>query len=174
MNTVPASDKIYDIYGFWHIPFWQTGWFWWSMVAVIILLSILFFSFIALYVARRRKKIKKRDFLAEVAAISIKKGLTKEEAKQFYFKLTLLLKYYFAERVESQFMGKTDKEVLRTLEKEGLFSDKFELINILFSGGERIKYAGEEALYEQLLRDKNNAIIIIKQTGQSDLSHNIH
>jgi len=174
MNTVPATDKICDIYGFWHIPFWQTGWFWWSLFAVVVLLFALFLGLRVRHFSCKRKEMTKRDIRAEISALSVEEGVTKEEAKQFYFKLTSLLKYYFSEQSEVPLIDKTDREVVRALEKQGLFSAHFEVIHAIFTGGERIKYAGEAALYEQLLRDKNNAIIIIKQTGQSDLSHNIH
>jgi hypothetical protein len=163
-----AGKEFYDIYGTWHVPFWQTSLFKWS----ILLLMFLVLFCISLYVLRKYLYPKKELTAWERALYALTQFSTmpiknKDEGKQFYFAVTMILKKYFQERFQIDVVGKTDDEVILFLQKGEFPNDLFPLVQEIFSGSFTIKYANEQALKEQIDRDLCNACLIVKRTKLS-------
>ena len=164
-----TEQGLYDIYGTWHIPFWQTKIFW-----AIIIALISFLCFCVVWYCVRRFFWKKHDetfydkALRELHVLLLTKVINKEDGKLFYFKITAILKTYLDNRYGFTLAGKTDQEVILFLEKSCFPSELLSSARDIFTGCLRIKYADEQAVQDQVARDFHSAELIIKQTCPSD------
>jgi len=169
MNTSNKIQDLYDIYGMWHMPFWQTKAFWGTMVTFFVILLVAIVGYLLFRCCRRKKTQFSWDkALYELSGLTIDVEPTKEHGKQFYFSLTAILKTYLNERYKIMVQGKTDQELLLLLEQSSLPSDLLPFIRTILTGCLQIKYADEQALRKQLICDLDNAVILIKQTSQTD------
>jgi len=168
MNSGCSKPELYDIYGMWHIPFWQTTWF---VTLIVIFTFCLFISFVwyVLRWYRRRTDVLMpwQKALYQLNLLTIKELINKDEAKQFYFSLTSVLKTYLNELYGCGDHGKTDREVLFFLEESDFPLSLLSCMRDIFTGCTYVKYADEYALRERLVRDLGSAVMIVKQTGLS-------
>lgn len=163
-----SEQGLYDIYGIWHVPFWQTK----SFYAFVGFVCLLVLFFVARSIFKRLRAKKKLLPAWEIALQKLRELqahniATQERAKQFYGSLTVILKNYLHARYSFDAQGKTDKELLVYLRdvREHRFDNK--LVNELeeiFSGMELIKFANVQAMQEQIEKDLARTIGFIKQT----------
>lgn len=158
------KSGFYGIYGIWHVPFWQTMTFYISIG--LISASFLIF-FIWLFVKKRRAKkmviTAWDEALRLLNAINIHE-LEKNHGKEFYFTVTKILKEYFHARYGFDVLGKTDAEVLQYLMHHDFSHELLPLLQHIFSGAVEVKFAHAYALKEQLERDLNSSIYIVKSS----------
>lgn len=169
MNRAQGTPELYDIYGMWHIPFWQTRILWGSLIVllVIFLISLLAYFFIH-YRRRKRTETAWDKALHALRLLKIEDSISKEESKQFYFVLTAIIKTYVQERYDLAVKGKTDCELLLILEKSTFPPELLHYMRDIFTGCLQIKYADEQALQDQVKRDFDNALMIVKLTSLPD------
>ncbi len=157
---------LYDIYSVWHLPFWQTGWFFWGIVSVIVvsLTGAMYF----LYRWYRNKNIKPitpwEKALQTIADLQKSSYETKEKGKQCYFILTGALKNYFESRYQFPISTKTDEEVSRYLEEQLIDNTMKKELQSILQGCLLTKFANEQAMEEQIKKHLDQATSIVRST----------
>jgi Domain of unknown function (DUF4381) len=158
---------LYENYGLWHVPIWQTEKFQLvlKMSAVIILLLGVAF-FIRKYVRyRRRKRLSLWDqALADLNLLKKEHKVDALYGKEFYVTVSVLLKKYFHDRFGYDVVGKTDDEMIQYLQEHYPDTQSIDDIKALLQGSTVIKFANAQAAQEQLDHDYVRAIAIITRT----------
>jgi short subunit fatty acids transporter len=154
---------LYDVYEHVHIPFWQTSYFTYSIIALCILLIGLSIC----YYLKRRKKAQLPIWALSIDDIeSLKRNnlARADKGKEFYSELTSILKKYLYRRFAVDSIGKTDAELIRYLNAQKFSVDLTQELQEIFSGVTIIKFANVQAAQEQIDRDIQRSIMFIKKT----------
>lgn len=159
------ENGFYDIYSLWHLPFWQTHAFYYSvLVFVFILVSVICWFLVRWYF--KKKIIPKtawQDALDQLHLLQQTSYHTKKEGKLCYFAMTDIIKTYLIARYDYPLHGKTDKEVIRYLTKKEptfLAGSLKEIVD----GSLHIKFANETALEKKIVQDLEQCCSIVKKT----------
>jgi hypothetical protein len=158
---------LYENYGLWHVPFWQTQKF---KVAGQICLSLVVLCIVALltkkYLAyRKRKKLPLWDqALLELTQLKKEHKVDVVHGKEFYATVSAVLKKYFHERFGDDIIGKTDDEVVIYLKNHHKNEIMVEEMKAVLQGGIIIKFANAQAAQEQIEHDYLRAVAIIQRT----------
>lgn len=158
---------LYENYGLWHTPFWQTQKFQLMMeiggcVVALIVIAILIKKYRAY---KKRKKLSSWDqALLDLRILKRDNKVSVEHGKEFYLAISALLKKYLHERFGYDVLGKTDAEVVRYLEERHPDAALVEEINALLQGGVIIKFANAQAAQGQIEHDYVRAVAIIQRT----------
>lgn len=158
--------ELYDIYELWHVPFWQRPWFRGMVVCIII--AIVCYGCYWFY----RRFLKKKpaplspwaQALAELSKLQMQPYETKEQGKQFYFQITDILKRYIGARFNLDTYGKTDEELVSFLQGQKLTVAIKDGIADITQGCVFIKFAGQEAMQEQIKRHLDLGVHLVTQT----------
>ncbi len=161
-----TEKGLYDIYETWHIPFWQTTWFYILMYSFMSLIIIFIIYFII-------KKIKSRSqnklSFSEQALRDIELLRSQMNGKEFYIQLTAILKRYIAQRYHVDVESKTDDELIAYLGKKHFFNETLlDDISSIFAGIVTIKFAHAQASQEKMEHDYHKAIAFINQTKKEE------
>lgn len=168
-KTVKLNEKtgLYENYGLWHIPFWQTEKFKMAMqVGLLVIVLLVVAVLIKKYLAyRSRKKLPVWD-QALLALTHLKRDQKIDVAhgKEFYATVSALLKQYFFERFGYALIGKTDDEVVAYLKSNHKDDVLLEEVKAVLQGGVVIKFANAQAAQEQMEHDYLRAVGIIQRT----------
>lgn len=156
------KNGLYDIYELWHVPFWQTNWFFWVLGGVFCLLTL----GIIWYSTKRFKRPQVEISAWERARNTIEafNQLSAQDSEPFYVLLSSTLKTYLYERFSFELLGKTDQEVIEFLEKSFLDSTVCADIEKILKGGLYAKFANAQVIQEQMKQDKQRALEIITAT----------
>ncbi len=159
------SNGLYDIYPVWHVPFWQTTWFY---GAVIIIAALIFFGGLFFIVKKWFKKSAAvlppwQRALQVLQQLQQKKYRSEHDGKQCYFKLTDTIKTYLQERFDFPMQGKSDQEALIFLESQNM-PVVHDALQEIVNGCLYVKFANQQALDEQIQRHIARAIEMINQT----------
>lgn len=155
--------ELYDIYGLWHVPFWQTTWF--SVVIGILsalVIMVLVYGMVTRYLSRRPATKPWVVALQELENLS--KNIQPADSERFYTALTTLLKHYLYRRFGYSVLSKTDAQVtvyLKSVDLDPAFADTLETI---FQGSIVCKFAHQQAIKEAMHRDLAAAIAFINAT----------
>jgi hypothetical protein len=159
---------LYENYGLWHVPFWQTHKF---KMAMQICLSLVALCIVALLIKkylvyRKRKKLPIWDqALLELTHLKKEHKVDVVHGKEFYATVSAILKGYLHERFGYDVIGKTDAEVVAYLEqKQDCDNRILEEVKALLHGGVVIKFANAQAAQEQIEHDYLRAVTIIQRT----------
>jgi hypothetical protein len=161
-----VATDFYDIFDYYHIPFWQTLWFKVSVCVTVLLLIALIVYFI---VTRKKRELEPWEWATEkIQQLSLEKCLTKNDYKKFYFDLTLILKQYLHKRYAWKTVDKTDEELIEYLHKQGFDETLLEALKKMLEGAVWIKFAGNDVIKAQADADFKTAFSIIKKTISRD------
>ncbi len=157
---------LYDIYGMWYQPFWQTKIF---FIVSCIIITLLVLSLIGFLVYRYYKKHKKKipawqRALNEINHLKQQKVTTKEYGKQFYGEISVIFKTYLHSRYGFDVCGKTDYELMCCLKKQQFPKNLVANIEDIVNGGQLVKFAGQRALQKVIDRHLILSESVIKQT----------
>lgn len=159
---------LYENYGLWHVPFWQTQKFQLmlelcGLFVALIVVAILIKKYLAY---RKRKKLSSWDqALLALRTLKSDNKVSAEHGKEFYLAVSALLKKYLHERFGYDLLGKTDAEVVRYLQEyHDTDAALVEEINLLLQGGVIIKFANAQAVQGQIEHDYVRAVGIIQRT----------
>lgn len=146
------KNGLYDIYSVWHVPFWQTSWFYWTMICLaIVLCVVLRWGAYRWYGLRNKQPITPwQKALRSITKLQNKTYATQQEGKQCYFVLTTTLKQYLEERFAYPIAHKTDEEVAAYLEQQQLEQNIKKNVQEILRGCLLIKFANEQAVNEQI------------------------
>ena len=158
---------LYENYGIWHTPFWQTTTFYIiCYVLIAILIIALFLFFLKKYRARKaQKSIPSWDVaLQELEQLKKSNMVTVAQGKQFYLAITAIIKRYFEKRFGYDVLGKTDKEVITYLKNKKVASELLQNLEAILGGSVVIKFANAQAAQDKINEDFDRSIMIIKCT----------
>ena len=158
---------LYENYGLWHVPFWQTSLF--KMIVhiscAVVVLTIVLLLVIKYVRYRKRKKLPLWDqAVLELTQLKKEHKVNVVHGKEFYMTVARVLKNYFHHRFGYDVLGKTDAEVVQYLEEK--HGDEYvvaEMKTMLY-GSEVIKFANAQAAQEYIEHDYVRAIAIIQRT----------
>ncbi len=164
---INEKTGLYDNYGVWHVPFWQTASFlFWVKIAIITLIVSIVVLCVLLYMRYRKNRLRTpwEMALKGVEQLKSEHMVYAEKGKEFYLAISSILKNYLSERFGYDLLGKTDKEIIVFLEDH--FSEKQIVAEIkeLLSGSVIIKFANAQAAQERIDKDYNRIISIIQLT----------
>jgi len=165
MNQM-EQPQLYDIFPEWHMPFWQTSWFFWATIcsATLLLIALLFLGY-QWYKARNKSEIPYwQQTLLLIENLQQKKYASTQQSKQCYFVLTAALKSYLNERFAYPIAGATDEQAAQYMEKTDLESELKKNIQAVFRGCVLIKFANQQALDEQVQEHLQLAKSVITAT----------
>ncbi|MBD3272964.1 hypothetical protein GF385_01275 [Candidatus Dependentiae bacterium] len=157
---------FYEVYEYYSQPIWQNFYFRIFIIFFILFISSLIIFFIFKLLKKRKEKtLSAWDWaLLELNKLDIKKYSTKEDFKNFYFKLTNIIKTYFYKRYDWHVLDKTDEELIVFLEKSDFNKELLENLKVIFNDSLYIKFAGQETLKTQAEKDLDIIKNIIKNT----------
>lgn len=148
-------QHLYQIYGMWHVPWWQRAeWIQWGMLGAALLLG----TFLVWYTVKKIRQ-KRRILSPWDRALQGLQDLQKQGfvcvvySKEFYTALTHILKTYLHERYGFDIVAKTDDEVIVLLEKSSFPAELLQPIRIIFNGSIAIKFAHACAIKTQIEQD---------------------
>ena len=167
MMKLNEETGLYENYGIWHIPFWQTTTFYIIVgIAISLLFMLLLWFIIRKYCIGKGKQniptwvvtLRKLEELKKQNIATVASG------KMFYLATTAILKQYLEQRYGFDLQGKTDTEVINYLKRENAPSELVQDIESIFAGSEMIKFANMQAAQEQINNDFERSIALIKRT----------
>ncbi len=160
MNTENLNDQLYDIYGHWHVPFWQTRIF---IVSLLILLIILAIALIIFIVKKYFKKqlTPAQHALQVINFLKSKKINTRQDAHEVYFTLTDTLKIFFQHYYQRPFVHLTDQEMIEALNKINFPVHLLQPLEALVESSAAVKYAAGHDLQDNVTKHLQSSEQII-------------
>ncbi len=159
--------QLYDIYGLWHVPFWQRTWF----ILVMILLSGALFA-CACYLCIKRYKAKKppvpawKQALQRLHELKRTGTLKKEKSEYYYVQLTKLIKEYMSDQFGTDIRSLTDDEMCVYIDERTLYDKQKEQLKQIFGAGQLIKFANQDAIEQQMVDDWHHAYAFIMHSKE--------
>lgn len=163
--------ELYDIYGTWHRPFWQTKLF---LVLLSLVCSLALLA-LAYYLYKKYKRSYAtplpQQLLEKLAALHNAVIMSKEDAKQAYSTITDSLKEYFEYYYRKPYKTFTDGQMQESLEQMPQFPFEYNgALKKLIEDSVSVKFARESALKEQILNHAQLAINIINHLEKAQKS----
>ena len=168
------TTELYDIYGKWHVPFWQKTPFIigaWAL-GIVILLACLYWVLRLIF--RKKRQVKPWKWAQkELDNLWKKRGFTREDGKRFYSRLTEIIKTYLEKRYGYKVRSATDIELLAYLQERNFAPELRNDLVRIFEGAQEIKFANLDAIPEQMERDFKLCKTFIKKTISDTHSTNV-
>jgi len=162
-----AQSQFFEIYDFYYVPFWQTIYF--KIILFLIVFLMLVLIGLKFYLRRKRKIFTAWQWATqELEKLSIDKLVTKKDYKRFYFDLTSIIKEYLKKRYGWNTQDKTDEELGVFLQKKNFDETLLKDLQQMLSGAIWIKFANEDVLKTQSIKDLKLAFKIIEKTVPID------
>jgi hypothetical protein len=165
MSTT-RMDGFYDIYGLWHIPWWQQPIFKIVVVAIVLVLVLGFIAYLLKKLTNRKRTLSAGEVAQrDLASLGTPDMLNERKAKFFYSQLTTIIKQYICVRYGFDIVGKTDREMLMFLDEQVVFPrDLMPLLYDIFDHASQIKFANSAGIVEQMQSDLALGVRLIKET----------
>lgn len=119
------ENGLYDIYDYWHVPFWQTQTFYFCVRFAILALALFLIYFFIKKYYKRKPLSPEHSALERLAHLQKKNITTKEDAHEVYSEITDSMKQYFESYYKRPFNAMTDKEMIAALETTPSFPQHF-------------------------------------------------
>ncbi len=160
------KNSLYGIYDVWHVPFWQTRFFY----TILAIVGVFIFVIVLLLVVRRyyaracQRKVSPWDkALAALERLKREEYSTTERGKLVYFTITIVLKEYLHNRYRFDVQGKTDDELLTYLQEQNFEQNLLRYLQDILDGGVMVKFANVQAMQDEILRHLDVASLIVKK-----------
>lgn len=153
---------FHEIYDYYYQPFMQT-----FAGKLTLILAVAFVASLITYLVVRRKKQQQPAWiwaLQQIELLDIKKCSNKKDFKQFYFSLTVIIKKYLSKRYHWKTADKTDEEFILYLKDQRFDPELLHALSKMLEGAVWIKFAGEDVIKTQAVKDLEQAKAVIKQT----------
>ena len=169
MNPLEKYN-MYDIYQQWHIPFWQTTFFYWFVsIWIIALIGVILFFGLRWYHKKLALSKKPWEIALEKLSLLEKNRYTNQkEIKQCYFIMTSTVKTYLITQYNYPLHGKTDIEIITYIAQETKNKRISELLKEIMNGSLFIRFANAQTVEEQIRHDIQKSKEIIQQTISND------
>ncbi len=166
------KEQLADIYELWHIPFWQTKWFFWVSFTLIVFVCLLITFIIYKRINKKAVSACKQalDKLNKLHAIA-----TVKHGKQFFYSLSTIIKTYLYEelyknaKVETfkNIQGLTDDQIISLLPQIQLFNaEQIDNLKHIFAGINFIKFANQKAAKKNIDEALQSAKQFVEQTSK--------
>lgn len=156
---------IYDIYGFYYKPFWQTTNFKIIISLVILLILFIISFFVYKFFLKKRLTLTAWDWAFDkLKKLSIDKLNKKSDFKFFYFELTNIIKLYLLKRYSWDVKYKTDEELIILLKEKNFDSILIKYLQDINSSSLYVKFADETVLKNQAEIDLKKVFEFIEKT----------
>ena len=150
---IEDKDQLIDIYDIVYEPFWNQKWF--SFIIVVSIFSLIIMLIYFLY-----KKYIKRATFVDCALIAVSglnnlkniKIVSKQDGKDCYFSLSLIIKKYLASRYDVIFTQLTDKEIVKHAELY-MTDDNIYMLQQILQGMTFVKFEHEVAMNDKIEKD---------------------
>jgi hypothetical protein len=161
------EQGLYDIYDVWHQPWWQKPFVF--LILIIVVLLILLVTIWYLFKRYRlnmfnRKKTPWQQALDDLDVLRRHNKTDVLHGKEFYLRVTEILKHYIQGRYKLDVQGKTDNECIMYLETTDVPRDLVADLRAIFQGSEMIKFANAQAAQDQIEQDFVRSKNMIQRT----------
>jgi hypothetical protein len=148
-------DEFYDIYGVWHIPWWQQPLFKIIALAIGCFVLLVLVLYLIKRFTSRKKQLKPWELAGrDLAVLGDPDNINQHKAKIFYSRLTAIVKQYLCFRYGFDIMGKTDHEILMLLDSQIVFpKDLLPILSEVLGHASQIKFANTVGIEEQMQSD---------------------
>lgn len=165
MNQM-EQPQLYGIFPEWHIPFWQTKAFFWTILSVFALAILVLFYFIyRWYVAKKQPEIPYwQQTLSLITSLQQENYISPEQSKQCYFTLTAAIKSYLSKRFSYPIAQATDEQAAQYLETTDLSPQLKKQLQEILRGCMLIKFANQNALDEHVQHHLQLAHTVVTKT----------
>lgn len=162
--------ELYDIYGTWHVPFWQTRFFVMAFATSALLICV--FAVWVLYKKYKKNKSEpiEQQILARLNGVRLLLIVTPEDAQKAYAIITDALKLYFQHYYASPFKTLTDYQMQESLATKNFPVEYHEALKKLLEDGVHVKFAREQALQQQINNHVELCINIINHLVRAQKS----
>lgn len=163
-------EQLYDIYLQWHVPFWQTSWFIYTMIVLGIGTCVILGWRVMTYI-RSRKQAKDPYWVAARKAID---QLQKSEhascdaADRFYAVLIMIVKRYLSEHYRCNFSSKTDPECINLLQEVARDEHVCEIVTHVLNGSLTVRFAKEQVVAQMMEDDMSRVCRLIDYTRPAE------
>lgn len=155
------TQELYDIYSVWHVPFWQTAWFTYTIVALLIVVIVV--GAIVWYWRRYYPVADYRIVIEKKLRLLLNKQYeSKEEIKHTYYLLTELLKEFLGTYYACSLRDKTDSEVVAVLKKQAVAPFVIDRMQEIEQAVLMIKFANMGAARESVYNNIQASISLIR------------
>lgn len=172
INMQNPALELYEIYGLWHVPFWQRTWF-------KISIFIFFCALVGIIIYFLIKKYKQRTVqlpawqIALNALDQLKKLQIPAHSAQYYAALTHLLKVYISDRFGIDVRSLTDQQMCDYIDQQLAYDQYKEHLKQIFSAGQLIKFAHHDALENQMIDDLQHAQDFIQVSKEVEKAQSV-
>lgn len=164
---INEETGLYENYGLWHTPFWQTETFYVIVkvcagIAVLVLFVVLYKLYIAY---KKRKKISAWDSaLRDLQTLHELQRISIIPAKEFYITLSSIIKTYLYNRFGYDVLSKTDEEIVIYLQEKRCDQGIIDGIRELLQGSIAVKFANASVAQERMADAYNRTLSLIKNS----------
>lgn len=156
---------LYDIYGLWHVPFWQTTWFFWACICFFAVVMVVVGALIWWRIRSKKISISYWDqALLEISQLLRTPVLDAEQSYYIYTQLIGILKHYLSTRYTCNAQAMTDDELLIFLSASDCPVPVVQVIERLLKESLTIRFAGHRAHQHIVEEAVGSAVIVVKQT----------
>ena len=167
------KDQLIDIYDIWYESFWRSGWFYYiKIIAILALVAIFIYYFYTKYVRKPVVVDCAQIAYQDLAVLQKIHIATKQDSKNCYFSLSLIIKNYLGSRYHLTLSRLTEKEIIRQAENY-MTDDNARLLQKILQGMVFVKFEHEIAVIQKL----ENDIALVREfientTPQADTKEN--
>lgn len=159
------NTELYDIYGLWYVPFWQTNTFKYVVIGLgCVMLTFILWHLIKKYRAKKTQVPAWEQALQKLTAVKNKTLLSPEHCELFYVEITNIIKEYLQGRYQYDVHHKTDQELITFLRSKKFDTLLVDEVEAVLSGALVVKFAHEQVIKDQLEQDFNKTVAVIKRT----------
>jgi hypothetical protein len=138
---------LYDIYEMYYIPFWQTNWFFWSILGLIVFFVCgIMLLFVRFWMRRKKIITPWHKALARLDGLVVVDTLSPQAAKHYYFILTEVMKTYMGERYQWDTTHLTDREFVEYIAQTPLDLVIKNTLADVCKSAEMIKFADQKTV----------------------------
>jgi hypothetical protein len=175
--TSPIADPskdIYDIHEEFSVLDDETlfsKWYWWLLLAIPLIGLLIF------YIFRKNKgqvkapvQISLRDrIIGEINALE-ESQLYKEDLKEYYFELSIIVRRFLGEQFQLRLMERTTSEISLLLRSHKITPDTIEVIEMLLTQSDMVKFAKSQPPISEVFRITNQARQIVDEVASLDFN----
>lgn len=160
------KHELYDIYGMWHVPFWQRPYF--LKIIAIMFFALLFlgaYFVIRWFLKKRTKPVSASEKVLKEITCLKGKYLNKEvKTSEVYGLLLRSMKSFFSAQYGVEMLSKTDDESIPFLQDLSLSDTVKEKLEELFKRSAVIKFSFMQISDEHVLSDLDFCSAVIQES----------
>jgi hypothetical protein len=147
------KDQLIDIYDIWYKPFWQSDFMYIvKIIAIVSVIALLLYYFYIKYIQKQDALDCTQIAYRDLALLQNFHIATKQDSKNCYFSLSLIIKNYLGSRYHLKLSRLTEKEIVKQAENY-MTDDNVRLLQKILQGMVFVKFEHEVAVIQKLEND---------------------